>query len=496
MALRRLTTLFSIAYTASAQSTASGACSSTIAPQNAAPSVAPGFRVEVVANDLTRPRSLQFDLEGGLLVVEQSLGVRRIRLSGDGSCVRQDGETQTVIDNTALNHGLALSEDGQTIYASGPSNVWAWDYDASQGRTTSDSREIVGDFGPTDGHVTRTLLLSQKAPGMLLVSRGSGPNVDLRALDRSTAISTIKAFNVTNATSESYSYINNGLLLGWGLRNSVGVGEDPVTGGIFSVENSVDNFQRGDDLINENNPGEEMNFHGYLNGTAYEQQGGNYGYPTCYAAWNVSEIPDNQGIEVGTQFAIGTRNDTVNDENCRDDHVPPRLTFQAHMAPLDIKFNTNGTGAWVTFHGSWNRESPTGYKVSFIQFDGAGSPTAEADSTSAAVDIASNEDLSQCADNCFRPAGLAWDNQGRLFFSSDSTGEIYVITREDGSGVNSVSQGGSQTNNTGGSSSGTGTGTGTSAAPSATGSGSAAVKNTWTGAGIFGVGAAALALVL
>ncbi|KAJ8109148.1 hypothetical protein OPT61_g7671 [Boeremia exigua] len=492
MALRRLTTLFSIAYTVSAQSTASSVCSSTIAPQNAAPSVAPGFRVEVVANGLSRPRSLQFDSEGALLVVEQSQGVKRIKLTGDGSCVRQDGAVQNVTDNSSLNHGLALSEDGQTLYASSRSAVYAWDYDASQGRTTSDSREIIGDFGPTDGHVSRTLLLSRNVPGMLLVSRGSGPNVDIRALDKSTAISTIKAFNITNATSEGYSFINDGLLLGWGLRNSVGVGEDPVTGGIFSVENSVDNFQRGTVLINENNPGEEMNFHGYLNGTEYEQQGGNYGYPTCYAAWNVSEIPDNEGISVGSQFAIGVQNETVNDENCRGNHVPPALTFQAHMAPLDIKFNTNGTGAWVTFHGSWNRENPIGYKVSFIQFDGNGSPVAAPNSTTAAIDIVSNGDLSQCSANCFRPAGLAWDSQGRLFFSSDATGEIYVLTKEDGSGVNDISQVGSQTNDT----TGPGTGTETSTAPSSTGSSSAAIVNSWKDASVFVVGAAALAFVL
>lgn len=102
MALRRLTTLFSIAFTASAQSTAPSACSSTIAPQNAAPSVAPGFRVEIVANNLTRPRSIHFDSEGALLVVEQSQGVRRIRLSGDGSCVRQNGDVQNVTDNTSV----------------------------------------------------------------------------------------------------------------------------------------------------------------------------------------------------------------------------------------------------------------------------------------------------------------------------------------------------------------------------------------------------------
>lgn len=110
MALRRLTTLFSIVYTASAQSTESSTCSSTIAPQNAAPSVAPGFRVEVVANNLSRPRSIQFDSEGALLVVEQSQGVRRITLTDDGSCVRQDGAVQNLTDNTSVSLHITAFE--------------------------------------------------------------------------------------------------------------------------------------------------------------------------------------------------------------------------------------------------------------------------------------------------------------------------------------------------------------------------------------------------
>lgn len=139
-----------------------------------------------------------------------------------------------------------------------------------------------------------------------------------------------------------------------------------------------------------------------------------------------------------------------------------------------------------------NREDPVGYKVSFIQFDGNGSPTAAANSTTAAIDIVSNTDLSECPDNCFRPAGLAWDSQGRLFMSSDSTGEIFVITREDGSGVNSVSE--AVPNGTSGG--GGGSATGTSAAPSPTGSGNAAVTQIWQGASILAMGAAAAALVL
>jgi hypothetical protein len=82
---------------------------------------------------------------------------------------------------------------------------------------------------------------------------------------------------------------------------------------------------------------------------------------------------------------------------------------------------------------------------------------------------------------------MAWDSQGRLFFSSDATGEIYVITREDGSGVNSVNQ---VTNGT----SGTGTGTGASAALSPTGGSGAAAVNDWKDTSMWIVGAAALAV--
>ncbi|KAF1956166.1 soluble quino protein glucose dehydrogenase [Byssothecium circinans] len=421
------------------------ACASTIAPRNAAPSVAPGWQANVVANNLEDPRGMIFDNRGGLLVVQQEKGIVRLRFNSEGgACVRQEGSTEVVIDNPALNHGIELSDDGRTLYASSADGVFAWDYDASTGRNTSGPRLVVGQMGGDDGHVSRTLVLSRKTPGMLLVSRGSQSNLDMAALDVSTGVSTIKAFNITgrsnstNGNASSYSFAQDGVLLGWGLRNSVGVAEEPVTGGIYSVENSVDDIERNGRTFNQNNPGEELNFHGYLNGTQFADQGRNYGYPTCFAAWGVNEIPNNNGLQVGAQFAIGQQNATVNDTYCREGTVAPRLTFAAHMAPLDIKFNPNGTAAWVSMHGSWNRDQPIGYKLSIVAFNGAGSPTAPATSNSSYTDIVSNPDLSKCPDQCFRPVGLAWDSQGRLYFSSDSTGEIYVVTRADGSRVSAA----------------------------------------------------------
>ena len=42
--------------------------------------------------------------------------------------------------------------------------------------------------------------------------------------------------------------------------------------------------------------------------------------------------------------------------------------------------------------------------------------------------VVQNPDLSQCPNNCFRPVGLAFDSKGRLFMTSDATGELFVIT--------------------------------------------------------------------
>jgi glucose/arabinose dehydrogenase len=203
-----------------------------------------------------------------------------------------------------------------------------------------------------DDHTTRTLMMSNKEPGTLVVSRGSNSNIDLEAESLSSGHSQIKAYDLTNitSTSEPYDFTTSGRLLGWGLRNSVGVAEEPLTGGIYSVENSADEIDRNGVDIHENNPGEEMNYHGFLNSST-EDQGGNYGYPNCFALWNTS-IPDVGTLVTGSQFTLDP-NATINDTTCADNRVPPRLTFQAHMAPLDIIFLPNGTEAFISFHGSW-----------------------------------------------------------------------------------------------------------------------------------------------
>lgn len=110
----------------------------------------------------------------------------------------------------------------------------------------------------TEDHTTRTLLLSQKDQGILLVSRGSTSNVDIAAEMLVSGHSQIKAFDTRNVSDSGYDFNADGLRLGWGLRNSVGIVEHPDTGGIYSVENSVDEIEREGKDVHQDNPGEEM----------------------------------------------------------------------------------------------------------------------------------------------------------------------------------------------------------------------------------------------
>lgn len=328
-----------------------------------------------------------------------------------------------------LNHGIEMSPDGGILYASTPSDAYAWDYDLSA-RSISKQRTIVTNMTGTD-HSTRALLLSRTVPGMMVIGRGSFSNIDFEAASIRSGHSQVKAFNLDNRTG-AYDYTTDGLRLGWGLRNEVGLGEHPGSGGIWGVENSADQQTRMGVDIHQNNPGEELNFFGYLNGTEYADQGTNFGYPWCFSAWGVEDLPNNDALSVGSQYAIDATSDS-NNENRTDaycaEQTQARLIFQAHMAPLDIKFNDTGRQAWVTFHGSWNRDQPIGYKLSVVNFHETGEPVDLVTSRTAAKDVLWNEDLSQCPENCLRPVGMAIDGQGRIFMSSDASGEIYLISR-------------------------------------------------------------------
>ncbi|KAF8417033.1 hypothetical protein EV426DRAFT_624635 [Tirmania nivea] len=392
----------------------------------------------LVSNNLTFPRGMLFDSEGNLLLVDRGIGVvgwKVMEREDGGACLE---DKKVVVENDQFNHGIALSEDGTTLYVSTKNDVFSYPYDSKTRTTTSpNSKSLITNMSNT-GHVTRTLYIHS---GTILISAGSEGNLDPLATKPNSGHSVVKFFSLkeAHARKKAFDFKTEGGLLGWGLRNSVGLTVDPMTGGVWAVENSVDMLSRGGKEIYQDNPGEELNFLGWWNQTIDNPGyiGPNYGYPSCVAVWDVPSLPDNGGITVGEQIVVdqlSTRNATT-DADCNDEKkfASPRLTFQAHMAPLDVHFDyfpSGGDGGlWVSFHGSWNRDVPTGYKLSKIPFDKAtGQPMAKATDKQNYEDVLWNRDTMKCKDNgCFRPVGVAIDGKGRVWVGSDSSGEVMVL---------------------------------------------------------------------
>ncbi|KAK6511679.1 hypothetical protein TWF481_000587 [Arthrobotrys musiformis] len=388
-----------------------------------APVVATGYQAKLAIAGLRDPRQILFDKQGRLLVVDRGVGIKQFKVDRCGLLV---GST-TIVEDPQLNHGLTISTDGKTLFASTSDVAYGWTYDTNSGRVSGKKALVTG--MSSGGHVTRSLLVPNGNPDLLLISVGSDGNFDKGTKDYSSGRSQIRGFKWKDLLSKPIVYRKGGTNFGWGLRNSVGLRDDKK-GQLWSVENSADNIKRAGVDVHTDNPGEELNFHGSVRDTSTSRR--NYGYPACFTAWDPSVISDHKNLARGQQFSLDPN---VTDAECASNYQAPRLAFPAHTAPLDIIFDKAGD-AWVTMHGSWNRDPPIGYQLITIPFNnGTGQPKANSSSNKGYKTIVSNKDVNVCPDTsrCFRPTSLAIADDGAIFMSSDSTGQIYRVEKK-GSG--------------------------------------------------------------
>ena len=102
--------------------------------------------------------------------------------------------------------------------------------------------------------------------------------------------------------------------------------------------------------------------------------------------------------------------------------TPGLVDLQAHSAPLGLVFY-NGTAfpneylgkLFVAYHGSWNRNVPTGYKIVMIDM-----------SDYSVKDFATG--WLQNSSVIGRPVDIANAPDGSLFVSDDASGKIYRIS--------------------------------------------------------------------
>jgi len=306
-----------------------------------------------------------------------------------------------------LNHGITFG--GGYLYASTSSTVYRWFFIVGS-RAPLGRPQVAITSIPSLGELTRTLLYSN---GSLIVQVGSNGNIDTSGQGG------IYRFPVTNFPTT----FPTRAVVASGLRNSVGIKYD-LQGKLWGVDNGIDELNRTDlgvDIHNSN-PGEELNL--------FDQQGKFYGYPYCWAQYNLSSVTTPRG----TLYAIDKfmRDGTHTDAWCQNltNAIPPKYQLPPHTAPLDIIFYNGSTfpgmhgDAFVSLHGSFDSVIPVGYSISHIKFSG-GLPVSDDTFFGFKGPGATG------AGWPFRPVGLTWakcDKEDCLLATDDANGTIISIT--------------------------------------------------------------------
>ena len=186
-----------------------------------------------IAGGLKQVRTIVWDPAGNMLVAQATKGISVHTFGADG-CINS---TAMLISGNQLNHGLALTPDGKTMYASGETAAYSWSYDSTT-RTISNQKTVVRGIS-TGIHSTRTIAVVPSQPNLILVQVGSNANFDTAAAQKETGRAIIKIFDTSKAPASGFNYNTEGEVFGYGLRNTIGFVPDP-SGVFWGVENSGD----------------------------------------------------------------------------------------------------------------------------------------------------------------------------------------------------------------------------------------------------------------
>jgi len=377
------------------------------------PKVPVGFKVELVAKGIDSPRAIRFAPNGDLFVANSDDGnVLVYRFEGDKPTpIKQS----TFVDKLNQPYGIAFypTDNPQWVYIAESDGLKRYPYkagemEAPKGTGPDGSAQTILDGIPSEHHWTRDVVFSPDGKTMYF-SVGSGSNVGDGTMDKSPEGGLDKwigghplgeAWGQEEGRAAVWTYTpdgKDGKIFATGLRNCAGMTLQPATGSVWCVVNERDEL--GDNIPFE-----------YATAV---KQGAFYGWPWFYNGdhpdprWSETPRDDLKG-----KIAVGD------------------VLFQAHSAPLNIAFETGeGLGpdakgdAFVAMHGSWNRNTRTGYKIVQLDFDASGKP--KGTYTDFVTGFVLNDD-----DVWGRPVGVAFDKAGALFFSEDGNGSIWKVSKQ------------------------------------------------------------------
>lgn len=372
---------------------------------NDLPTVPAGYNIEAIATDLKIPRQTLVLPNGDILVAEGKGGgdapamrpkdiIAGIVMKKGSSSVKggdrltllrdADGDGRYEVrsifaDNLNAPYGLALV--GNALFVANQDALIRFDYRPGQAVASGPPTKIIDLPSYINHHWTKAMTAS--ADGRFLyIGIGSNSNIGERGI--SVEESRAMVWQVDVATGAYRPYAT-------GLRNPTALAVQPGSGQLWAVVNERDEL--GPNLVPD-----------YLTAV---RAGGFYGWP--YAYWGQNVDP---------------RIKPAKPEKVRAT-LRPDYSLGSHHAPLGVAFSTAAmggnfaNGAFVGEHGSWNRETPVGYRVVFVPFRGgqpAGNP----------VEFVSGFLKDGKARG--RPVGVTVDPRGALIVADDLSNTIWRIT--------------------------------------------------------------------
>jgi len=346
--------------------------------------VPPGFTARLFSRDTPGVRTLVRDPRG-TLVASLTKDGRVVALPDDDG----DGVADSVVEVVSGlygPHGLAFvcserSDAGCLLYIAEEDAVRSYSYDeATRKALVKETLTILPSSG---GHSTRSLALHPDGK-RLLVSVGSSCNA---CEEKDTRRAAVLAIDLESMETRRFA---------WGLRNTVFMRVHPQTSEIWGTD-------MGRDLLGDDVPPEEVNI---------IREGAWYGWPWFYGA-NTKDLVFSRDVPPGFE----------------QEAIPAHIEMQAHSAPLGLDFIPRK--GWpeefhndliVAFHGSWNRTSPTGYKLVRIELDASGKPSGEIS------DFMTG--FTQGGNILGRPVDVLVEPNGVIYVSDDRAGGIYRISKD------------------------------------------------------------------
>jgi len=397
-------------------------------PDDGAISLPAGFRALVVADNLIVNRKVGNSAErlrgiavaaNGDIYAKGKLGNIFALRDTDG-----DGRADTIKEFGPGDGGTHIMFHDGWLYHSSRTAVYRYKYTPGELVPTSELQTVVSHLPAEKDHDAKAFAFDDQ--GRMLVEVGSPYNVyskpdrqfGAKGMDATEFQKTYGGFwrfdpNKLNQTQA------DGVRFSTGHRHSLALIWNPVSKNFFMVQMGRDNMNvvdpvHYDALDNAERVSEVMHL---------LREGSNLGWP--YSYWD----PIKKAHMVAPEFG-GDNFKRVDP----DPYDKPVVAFPAHWAPIQMTLYT-GTqfpekyrgGAFVAFHGSWNRapRSQAGYKIAFVPFDDKGMPLGTYETF--ADGFAGKEEFVNTSDARFRPAGVAVGPDGSLYITDTEKGRIWRV---------------------------------------------------------------------